>query len=431
MTLDRDLTTQTTFLGWSVASVAVTLGLIGLVIMSLMIQWSLNHAEMLHRFVPDRLFRNQLIFVMVSLIVMLAIRWTNYMRIGEWAYPLFILTVILLAAVLIFGYLGRYIAFFSQISPNINGSFRWIRLPIPGLRPQIQPSEFIKIAYILGLARYLRYRKNYREFKGLLGPFALTLLPMVLILVEPDLGTVMLLFPVLFIMLYAAGAKTRHLAAIILLMICSVPVLFTRMEPYQRSRIVGVLLQSESSRLWLAQHPRIKSYLYPDRSLDQWERSTEGYHLSHSKTAIRQGGIMGCGLGKGPYVEGGRKLPECHNDFVFSMIAHQFGMVGAVCVILLYLVIAVGLTEIAGCVSEPFGRLVAVGVLAMLLIQAGTNMGMTLGLMPITGVTLPFVSYGGSSMLTYFILIGLALSVDRARPVHIGPRAFEFPDDDY
>ncbi len=424
MSYDKNLTSKNAFLGLSMAGTAVFLGVLGLVFVSLLMMWAIDSAEM--PFTPDNLFRNQLIYIVAGFVIMLVVRQINYLRLGDLAYPLFLITLLLLAAVLVLGFIGRYVSFVGAICPNINGSYRWIRLPFF----QIQPSEFIKITYILGLAMYLRYRKNYRQLGGLLGPFALTLLPMILILLEPDLGTVMLLLPVLLIMLYAAGAKIRHLMTIILLMLCSIPIMFTIMQPYQRSRVVGVVMQSPATREWMKKHPKVKNFIYPDKNLDQWAMSPEGYHLNNSKSAIGSGGITGCGYGLGAYIDGTKRLPECHNDFVFAIISHQFGTIGSVSVILLYLIIATGLVEIAGTCAEPLGRLIAVGILSILLVQAGINIGMTLGLMPITGVTLPFVSYGGSSMLTFFTLVGLALSVDNYRPINIGPKPFEFSDDE-
>jgi rod shape determining protein RodA len=427
MVLNNEQTTRASVLGLSAASAAILTGLLGLVALSLLTFHALDGAELLEGFIPPNLFRTQLIFLALALVAMLGVRALNYQRIGDVAYLFFIFILILLAAVLVFGIAGKFFPFLNRVVPNINGSYRWINFGFF----RFQPSEFIKIAYILGLARYLRYRKNYRDFSGLLGPFALTLLPMLLILLEPDLGTVMLLLPVLFIMLFAAGARIKHLAAIVLLMIISIPILFSFMKPYQQRRIAGALLQEESSRNWLAGHPKLKNILYKDKDLARWDQTEEGYHLNRSKIAVGSAGLFGFGLGKGPCIDGTYRLPECHNDFIFAMIGHQFGFIGAAGVVAFYLVIAVGLVEIAGKCAEPFGRLVAVGVLAMLGTQACINIGMTIGLMPITGVTLPFISYGGSSLLTYFILIGLALAVDRTRPIHIGPKPFEFSGDDY
>jgi len=346
----------------------------------------------------------------------------HYLKVARVAYPLFALTLLMLLALLVFGHLGRHVAFLRQMFPQPGGSFRWIRLPFV----QIQPSEFLKITYVLALARYLRYRSNYRNLAGLIGPFAFTILPIVLIILEPDLGTAMLLLPVLFLMLFAAGARISHLAVIVLFMVLSFPGLFYLMAPYQKARFAGLLLQSPKARAYLKEHPKLKKAVYPKLSLLRWHQSPQGYQLYNSKLAVGSGGPRGYGGELGPYTEGTYRLPHCHNDFIFAIIGHQFGFVGTVLVILLYLVIAVGLIEIAANVTEPFGRLVAVGTFAMILAQSMINMAMTVGLMPITGVTLPFVSFGGSSMLTYFILIGLAISVDRTRPINIGPRPFEF-----
>jgi cell division protein FtsW (lipid II flippase) len=406
----------------SAAEWAVGLGLMGLVGISLLMLRSVDLAEFPRQFMPANLMRTQGIYLGVSILVMIVVSQLRYQRIGDLTYFLFMVTIGLLLAVLVLGWLGTYIPILGKIVPNIKGSYRWIRL----MGFQFQPSEFVKITYILALARYLRYRKNYRSFRGLLEPFAMTLVPMILILIEPDLGTVMLLLPVLFVMLYSAGAKIRHLGTVIFFMVVSFPLLFTLMADYQKGRIAGVVLQSEAARNALKSHSRLKQIIYPEKNVDRWYLEPEGYQLYQSKMAIASGGIFGFGLSKGPYIEGDRKLPECHNDFVFAIICHQFGLLGGISVMVFYLVMAVGLVEIAGGTVEPFGRLVVIGVLAMILVQAMTNMAMTIGLLPITGVTLPLVSYGGSSLLTYFILVGVVHSIHRERPIQVGPKPFEF-----
>ncbi len=405
---------------WAIILASVTLSLIGLIVFARLADGTGPTST----FAPGYLKR-QAAYLAVSLIAMLAVSKISYLRIGRWAYPLFALTIALLFAVLVFGHLGQSAPVVKDVFPKINGSCRWIKLPFF----QIQPSELVKLSYILALAMYLRYRSNYRRFLGLIEPFAFTLLPMILILLEPDLGTVMLLFPVLFLTLFAAGAKTRHLVAIVALMVLASPLLYFKMADYQKGRLAGVLLQSPKVRAYLEQHPRVKQAVCPGESLRRWE-PRQGYQLHHSKMAVGSGGVLGFPGGPGPYTSGAYHLPESHNDFVFSIIGHQFGFVGSLLVIGLYGIIVVSLIEIAGVVVEPFGRLIVVGTFAMILTQAAINMAMTIGLMPITGVTLPFVSYGGSSLLTFFILIGLCVSVDRTRPVVMGPRPFEFPDDD-
>jgi cell division protein FtsW (lipid II flippase) len=156
MSYDKKISSQNAFLGLSMASTAVLLGVLGLAFVSLLMMWGIDDAEI--SLAPDNLFRNQLIYILAGLAVMLIVRRVNYLRLGDLAYPLFLITLLLLAAVLILGFIGRYVSFVGAICPNINGSYRWIRLPFL----QIQPSEFIKITYVLGLAMYLRYRKNKR-----------------------------------------------------------------------------------------------------------------------------------------------------------------------------------------------------------------------------------------------------------------------------
>ena len=398
---------------WAIILATLTLAVLGLLVMQRLSEgmWGDEARGWLEK---------QAIFLAVSVLAAILLGSTNYLRVGRWAYPLFALTLAMLLAVLVFGYLGRYVSVVGKIFPAINFSHRWIRLGFF----QLQPSEFLKITYILGLARYLRYRKNYRQLSGFIGPFAFTLLPIVLILLEPDLGTAMLLLPVMLIMLFAAGAKIRHLAAVVLMILVAGPMLFFWvMKDYQRERITGVLLQSARVRTYLQEHPGLKQKIYPE-PMRRW-LLTEGYQLERAKLAMGSGGVLGYDRATGPDAASPR-LPECHNDFIFSMIGHIFGLIGTVSVVLLYVILSVGLIEIASIISEPFGRLIAVGTFAMIVTQALLNMAMTLGLTPITGVTLPFVSYGGSSLLTYFILAGLALSVDRTRPIMIAPKPFEF-----
>jgi rod shape determining protein RodA len=162
--------------------------------------------------------------------------------------------------------------------------------------------------------------------------------------------------------------------------------------------------------------------------LYHWKRD-EGYHLRHSKYAISTGGISGYGFRKGPYSQDKYvHLPESHNDFIFAIIAHQWGLMGCVCVFLLYCVIATCGLEIAWCNTDPFGRLIAVGIVVMFMTQVIVNVGMTIGLMPITGLTLPFVSYGGSSLIVNMTALGLLNNIGRDRPFSVAGKSFEYAE---
>lgn len=372
----------------------------------------------------------QVQFIVLGGIGMLAAFGVGVQRLGRLAYALFALCLLLLACLIV----DRWIDL--PFVPFRRYARRWIEFP--GV--QIQPSEVMKVGYVLALAWYLRYRRNYRTLGGLIPPFALTLVPMVMILMQPDLGTVLLFLPVLFSMLFAAGAKKRHLAVIILMGLMAAPLFWLKIRDYQRLRITGVLLQSSSLRERLAQEPtwlkgrptrwdHFRSKRFDPEAwhneLINWELET-GYQLVRSKAAVGSGGLTGQGWGEGLFVEYDHLLPEKHNDFVFAMVANQWGFIGALVTLLCYLVIVVIGYDVATLTMDPFGRLVAVGLSTMFAVQTLTNVCMTVGLGPITGVTLPFVSSGGSSMIASFLSIGLLISIARYRPMLIAHRPFEF-----
>ena len=361
-------------------------------------------------------WKKQLIFAVVGIIAFFAVNTTNYRRFGAVSYWLFAFVLLLLAIVL----LGKFINI--PFVPMINGTHRWIRFSIAGRTlPSIQPSELCKLAYIIALAWYLRYRSNYRKFNALIGPFAFTLLPMVLILMEPDLGTVLLMMPVLFTMLFVAGAKAKHLLTIIMMAVIVSPLFWHFMEDYQRTRISSVLLQYEWVREKAEQHPAFASILGWKRfSTSQWTKN-EGYHLIRSKYAIASGGLKGYGFRKGPFIKYDF-LPERHNDFIFATIAHQWGFLGSLGLLTLYAIIVICGLEIAMHNTDPFGKLLAIGIVAMFAVEVIVNVSMTLGLMPITGLTLPLISYGGSSLVVSMISVGLLNNVGRCRPFIIAKK---------
>lgn len=369
----------------------------------------------------------QMAFIAMGFGAMLAVLGVGYQRLGRWAFPVFAVGLLLLFWLAA----DRWVDLpFVQQQRNAR---RWVRLA--GV--QIQPSELMKIAYVLALAWYLRYRRNYRRLAGLLPPFALTLLPMGLILIQPDLGTVLLFLPVLFAMLFVAGARIRHLALIVLLGLLCVPFFWMKIKGYQRLRITGVVLQSDAVRSYFEEHPQAWDRLRaPGSDPESWRQelvdwhADAGYQLVHSKAAIGSGGVVGQGWGQGVFVDYDF-LPEKHNDFIFAMVGHQWGFVGALLVIGCYVfIVAIGF-DVATLTNDPFGRLLAVGLATMLAVQTLTNLCMTVGLGPITGVTLPFVSAGGSSLISSFLCIGLLISVAHRRPMLMARKPFEFRDDSH
>jgi cell division protein FtsW (lipid II flippase) len=250
----------------------------------------------------------------------------------------------------------------------------------------LQPAEFMKIALVLALARVLMYGREVQRWLGVLLPAAVVALPAALVVVQPDLGTTILFVPTLLAMLYAAGARKRHLAAMLLVLVVTAPLVYKfGMKDYQRHRLLSFALKDKVA-------PELR------------------YQQEQSVKACASGGLAGRGIG-----EGGAALPfyvpDRHTDFVYSIIAEELGFLGSSFVLLLFGVYYAQSLRIARHSREPFGRLVVVGLTALLGTQTFINLGMTLGVAPITGVTLPFISYGGSSLLMCGISAGLVLNV--------------------
>jgi rod shape determining protein RodA len=369
---------------------------------------------------PAELWKKQLVFAAMGIAALVAVNFVSYRRLGQAGYWIYAAVLVLLAVLLV----SKYV-FELPFAPETKGAYRWIKISIAGHDlPSIQPSEVCKPAYILALAWYLRYRSNYRNFRALIGPFVLTLLPTALILLEPDLGTVLLMMPVFFVMLFVAGAKVRHLAIMLLAALLISPLMWLKMQPYQRLRISSVLLQSDWLRQKAEQHPALGRMLVgSDFSAKRW-KDDWGYHLIRSKYAVASGGLDGYGFRRGPFLKY-NFLPERHNDFIFAIIAHQWGFYGCIAVLSLYVILLWCGLEIAGANTDPFGRLVALGIVTVFAFQLIINVAMTVGLMPITGLTLPFLSYGGSSILVSMLCAGLLNNVGRWRPFTVAPRAFE------
>ena len=336
------------------------------------------------------LFGRQAVWVALAVPAMLMATWVPYRRLRRLSFPLFGLSLLLLVLV--------------YLMPAQNGAHRWIPLGLLNF----QPSELAKLAFIMALAHYLMYRSNYRRLRGLLVPFLLTLIPVGLILREPDLGTSLVFLPVLFAMLFAAGARPRHLALIAALGLLVLPLLWMGMSAEQRSRIVTVFVQRDGG-------PTPKG---------------DGYHLHQSKQVLVLGGVWGSSQ-IAPVIDDPLvyHLPAARTDFVFCLIGERFGLVGCGVTLLLFAVLLGCGLRIAASTREPFGRLLAVGVVALLATQTMINTGMTVGLMPITGMTLPLVSYGGSSLLATSISVGLLLNVGMRPGYEVTPHPFRFADD--
>ncbi|OHB78028.1 MAG: hypothetical protein A2Z25_05040 [Planctomycetes bacterium RBG_16_55_9] len=362
-------------------------------------------------------WKKQILFAVVGVGGFIAVNAINYRRFGQASYWVFAGVIMLLAALLFSKYVVELP--FARVRA---GTYRWIWLSVGGHDlPSIQPSEFCKLAYVLALAWYLRYRSNYRRFKALIGPFALALLPMVLILPEPDLGTVLLMMPILLAMLFVAGAKVKHLLLIVLMALMVSPLLWYNMRPYQRIRISSVLLQNAWVREQAEERPWLGKVLVGTKFSESRWKSDWGWQLIRSKYAIASGGATGYGFRRGPFVKYDF-LTARHNDFIFAVIAQQWGFWGCLGVLALYVVVVICGLEIAANNTDPFGRLLAVGIVAVFVVEVLINVSMTVGLMPITGLTLPLISYGGSSLVVSLMCVGLLNNIGRCRPFTVAPK---------
>ncbi len=362
-------------------------------------------------------WQKQIQYAGVGILGFFIINLFDYRKLGTISFLIYAFVLLLLAVLL----LDKFIDL--SFVPMRNGTRRWIHFKIAGRSlPAIQPSEFCKLAYILALAWYLRYRSNYRKFTSLIGPFLLTLLPMVLILLEPDLGTVLLMMPILFAMLFSAGAKVKHLLLIVLMGVVVSPFLWTVIRPYQRERISSVLLQFQWLRQKTEQNSKLANILVGKKFSEKRWKAGSGYQLIRSKYAIASGGLKGFGFCKGPFIKYDF-LPYKQNDFIFAVIAHQWGFWGCLAVLALYSIIILCGLEIIAHNTDPFGKLLVAGIIVMFAVEFIVNVSMTIGLMPITGLTLPFVSYGGSSLTVSMMAVGLMNNVGRHRPFSVSRKA--------
>jgi rod shape determining protein RodA len=352
-------------------------------------------------------FRKHAIYLCVGLTCMAAFQAVNYQKIGRLAPVFYALSLVLI----LYTVVGAVLAARGVAIPGIrkvNGAYAWIYFGPASL----QPAELMKIAFVMVLARYLRFRSNYRTLTGLLPPFALAMVPIALILKQPDLGTALIFIPALFVMLFVAGAKIRHLLAIVGLGVAMVPVMWLSgtdlplfrngpqlVRDYQRERVYA-MFRSDPHTL-----------------------RDKGFQQHHAMIAYGSGGISGKGIGR---IDVGKKVPEGHNDMIFALVGEQFGFFGSAAVLGAYLVLFAAGIEIASATREPFGKLLAVGVVALLAGQTFINLMVAVKLMPVTGVTLPFISYGGSSLLASFMAAGLLLNIGQNRPLVMANDAFEF-----
>jgi rod shape determining protein RodA len=362
----------------------------------------------------------QLIMVGVSLIPLFALARWNYEGWLRWHWVTYALTILALLAVMVVGTSG-------------GGAERWIS--IAGV--DVQPSEFAKIAVILTLAAVLHHWP-IKYFSQLWVSFLVIAPPWILIFLQPNLGTALVFVVILLAMLYWSGAKASWILLIVspaigavlyglhtrpgmeglvwiwLLWTAAMSGLAAWRLPWRRvgALTFGVLnlLSGQLGQLaWhlLKPYQQKRLLIFMDPSQDPLG---SGYHLIQSRIAIGAGGLWGKGLLQGTQTQLDF-IPEQHTDFVFSVVGEELGFIGTMVVLGLLWFLCLRLILIAQNAKDNFGSLIAIGVFAMILFQSVVNIGMTIGLAPITGLPLPFLSYGRSSLLTNFIAIGLVESI--------------------
>lgn len=283
------------------------------------------------------------------------------------------------------------------------GARGWINLGIA----DFQPAEVTKIAYVLVVASYLRFRRAHRRFVGLIVPGLITAVPAGLITLQPDLGTASLFAPSLFAMLVAAGARLRHLIIIVVVAAAALPAAYPLMKPHQKVRIQGLLQQIQGNRE---------------------NADSINYQSFVAQRLVAAGGLAGVSDPKARAIIRYNHLPEAHNDMIYAVITLRWGLVGGLVVVGLHGLWILGALLTAASCRDPFGRLVVVGLAGFVAAQVIINVGMTIGLMPIIGITMPFVSYGGSSMLTSWLMTGLVLNVACRRAEPPFRDSFEYAD---
>lgn len=322
----------------------------------------------------------QLGFLAVGLVLMFVISLIDYHRlvdIAPWAYGI---GVVGLVAVL-------------AVGQKVMGARRWINM---GGGVHFQPSEWVKLILILMVARY---------FWGLIGreltwvdigkAFALVGIPMAMVLKQPDLGTALTYFPVLIAGLFLGGIRLRQVA-ILLLGFC----------------VLGGGAYLSGKRLKPYQQARITSFINPDS-----DPKGAGYQILQSKIAVGSGGLWGKGTNKGTQTQGDF-LPIPYTDFIFAAFCEEHGFIGGIGVLLLYFLILTRLIQNAQQASDVPGTFIVMGVVAVILFQILVNIGMVVGLMPVTGIPLPLMSYGGSSILFTFLALGIVMNVRMRRFVN-------------
>ncbi|NLN15352.1 MAG: rod shape-determining protein RodA [Tissierellia bacterium] len=315
--------------------------------------------------------KSQIMAIIIGLFAILILVLMDYEFLGKLYIPIYIVCNLLLIAVLIFGF-----------GEEDWGARSWLKIgPV-----SFQPSEFVKIGLIISLAKFIDINKEkINEPFTLLKILAFAGFPVLLILKQPDFGTALVFIFFIAIMLFVAGIRWKYIGIAFLTALAAMPVLWFRLDPYQRDRIFD--------------------FLEPERN-----PTGSGYQALQGKIAIGSGKIFGRGLFQGVFTQF-NYIPEKQTDFIFAVLVEELGFIGGIFLIGLYFILLTRLIKISKNCNDLFGSLMVIGIAAIFVFHIWENIGMTIGLMPITGIPLPFISHGGTFMLINMVGIGIALSV--------------------
>jgi rod shape determining protein RodA len=315
------------------------------------------------------LYINQVVRVGLGLAVCLIVAAVNYRILVEYAFLLYSGALAMLVWVLLFGTM-------------INNSKSW--LSIAGF--SFQPSEIAKIALILALTRYLaEMNTTFLSYRNLFAIGLICGIPFILVMLQGDLGTAIMYLPIAAGMAFVSGIRPRYLLVMLLIILLLVPIVWFSLKDYQKQRVMATI----------------------DSDLDP---QGIGYQTRQSQIAIGSGGVFGRGIGNGLQSRLGF-VPESHTDFIFALLAEETGFLGAAAVLLLFLFLLIRIISSGEQARDRAGILIVSGIVSLLLSHIAINIGMVLGLVPPIGIPLPFLSYGGSSILAVFAAIGLAINV--------------------
>jgi rod shape determining protein RodA len=317
----------------------------------------------------------QVYWVVGGLVVMFVVSRINYHVLVEQVPWMYVLALVSLVAVLLFG--QKYM-----------GARRWIKI---GGGIHIQPSEWVKLVLILAAAKYFSGQREC-NVPDIVKAGLMVGIPMLLVLAQPDLGTALTYMPIALMGLFLGGLRLKHGMVMVLLAAMMAPVAWHVLKPYQRGRLT--------------------SFMQPEA-----DYHGSGYQVIQSLIAVGSGGVSGKGFGQGTQIQGSF-LPVPQTDFIFAALAEEHGFIGAVALLLLYFIVLMRLIHNAQTAPDRSGTFIVMGVVAVLTFHILVNVGMVVGFMPVTGIPLPLMSYGGSSVLFTFLALGIVMNIRMRRFVN-------------